>query len=191
MKLQSLLRSNRVPTVVGFDDAPFVTGQLEVPFSGVICRATRMEGLVWGGVTRDGTDATEAILAAIRGKFQGQLHAALVDGLTLAGLNVVDLQQLHDELQVPVLAVLRRPPNRPAFRAALEQAGLGERWSLVEAAGSLHQRDGRVFHVAGASPELAVQLLERVTDRGKVPECLRLAHLIGGAVVTGTSGKRA
>jgi hypothetical protein len=33
--------------------------------------------------------------------------------------------------------------------------------------------------------------LTQLTDTGHVPECLRLAHLIGSAVKTGTSGQRA
>ncbi|MFP2934395.1 hypothetical protein ACLESO_56630 [Pyxidicoccus sp. 3LG] len=43
----------------------------------------------------------------------------------------------------------------------------------------------------GAEPPLVAEALARVTDRGNVPEPLRLAHLIGSAVVTGQSGQRA
>jgi endonuclease V-like protein UPF0215 family len=35
------------------------------------------------------------------------------------------------------------------------------------------------------------EALKRLTDRGNVPEALRLAHLIGSAVVMGESSKRA
>nr|WP_289501088.1 hypothetical protein [Gloeocapsopsis sp. IPPAS B-1203] len=37
------------------------------------------------------------------------------------------------------------------------------------------------------SPEVTA-VLQRLTERGKVPEALRLAHLIGAAVVKGESG---
>lgn len=43
----------------------------------------------------------------------------------------------------------------------------------------------------GASPKVTAQTLTSLTDRGKVPEALRLAHLIGATVVKGESGKRA
>jgi hypothetical protein len=33
--------------------------------------------------------------------------------------------------------------------------------------------------------------LDRLTDCGKVPEALRLAHLIGAAVIKGESGSQA
>lgn len=39
--------------------------------------------------------------------------------------------------------------------------------------------------------DFALRVLNRVTDTGKVPEALRLAHLIGSAVKTGQSSKRA
>jgi len=40
-------------------------------------------------------------------------------------------------------------------------------------------------------PAIVGAALATLTDRGKVPEPLRLAHLIGAAVVTGQSGRRA
>lgn len=188
MNLKHLLEANRTPTVLGIDDAP---GGEQVHFAGVICQGIRMEGLIWGTVTRDGDDATEAILRAVQGKFQRQLHAVLTDGITLAGLNLIDLERLHAELGVPCVAVLRRPPDLVAFRAAMEAAGVSDRWAMAERAGPVHEVDKRVFQVVGAEPSTIARLLARVTDRGKVPEALRLAHLIGGAVTSGTSGKRA
>ncbi|OAD24097.1 hypothetical protein THIOM_000050 [Candidatus Thiomargarita nelsonii] len=35
------------------------------------------------------------------------------------------------------------------------------------------------------------KILQRLTLTGHVPEALRIAHLIGSAVMTGESGKRA
>jgi len=43
----------------------------------------------------------------------------------------------------------------------------------------------------GCTPEAAARLLQKVTENGNVPEALRIAHLIGSAVKTGQSGKRA
>ena len=41
------------------------------------------------------------------------------------------------------------------------------------------------------SPEAIASVLQRLTDCGKVPEALRLAHLIGAAIVKGESGRSA
>ena len=48
-----------------------------------------------------------------------------------------------------------------------------------------------VFQVAGEAPDVIGPALNRLTDRGHVPEALRIAHLIGSAVRTGESGRRA
>ena len=44
---------------------------------------------------------------------------------------------------------------------------------------------------AGLTPTEAAELLAATTLHGKLPEPLRLAHLIAGGVVTGTSRGRA
>jgi endonuclease V-like protein UPF0215 family len=43
----------------------------------------------------------------------------------------------------------------------------------------------------GEEPKSVARALKRITDQGKVPEPLRLAHLTGSAVMLGQSTKRA
>ncbi|MCK5902663.1 MAG: hypothetical protein KAG28_05885 [Cocleimonas sp.] len=45
--------------------------------------------------------------------------------------------------------------------------------------------------MAGCDADIASATLQNVTDTGKVPEALRLAHLIGSAMKTGESSQRA
>lgn len=189
MDLRDLLLASRQPTVIGVDDGPATDGT--APLAGVVCIGDRMEGLVWTEVTRDGRDATGRLLAAIEGKFRPQLHAVLTDGISVAGLNLLDLHALHDALGIPCIAVLRRPPDLAAFRRALRAAGLADQLPLVDRAGPVHSLGAASFQVVGAAPETAGLLLDRLTRKGRVPEPLRLAHLIAGAVVGGTSGRRA
>ena len=65
------------------------------------------------------------------------------------------------------------------------------RLALVRRAGPIHERPPFVFQVRGAEPDATAAALNLLTDRGAVPEPLRLAHLVGGAIVTGESGRRA
>ena len=65
------------------------------------------------------------------------------------------------------------------------------RIALLARAGAIHEHAPFVFQVAGASAGVIHRVLACVTDRGHVPESLRLAHLIGSAVLTGESGRRA
>lgn len=83
-------------------------------------------------------------------------------------------------------------PNLIAIEKALKNFTDGAtRWQGICDAGEIFERQGFVFQVAHCSPESAVRVLRQLTDTGKVPEALRLAHLIGAAIKTGESGKRA
>lgn len=192
--LAELLRTGRTIRVMGFDDAPFSPeAGAPVPIAGVVCAGTRFEGMVWGTATRDGDDAT-AVMGALlcESKFAGQVHAVLIDGLAVGGFNLVDLPALAEATGRPCLAVMRRRPDLPAIHRALGRfADRDRRLALIERAGPLHRSPPFVFQVAGAPPDVAAAALARLTDRGHVPEALRIAHLIGSAVVTGQSGKRA
>ena len=125
-------------------------------------------------------------------KFGPQVHALLTDGVTVGGLNVIDLPRLQERVGCPCIAVMRRIPDLAAMKRALSRVPDPEqRWATVQRAGPIHEQGGFVFQVVGASAEDAALALGRLTDRGRVPEPLRLAHLIGAAVVTGESGRRA
>lgn len=184
----------RLPRVVGFDDAPFVRRPgARVPLVGAVCSGTRFEGLVWGRVRKDGWTATQEVCRLLEGgKFLEQLHAVLLDGIAFGGFNMVDLPLLAERLGLPCVAVMRRLPDLEAMERALRHLPRAERrLGLLRRAGPIYQLRGFTFQVQGAEPEWVAQVLERVTDRGKVPEPLRLAHLIGAAVVTGESSRRA
>ncbi len=179
---------------MGFDDAPFRRGARgDVGLAGVVCAGTRFEGLLWGGVRQDGWNATDTLVRLLSGsKFLPQVHLVLLDGIAFGGLNVVDLPRLADALSRPCLAVMRRPPDLAALEAAVRRLPRAEaRLALLRRAGPIHRLGGFLFQVQGASPGEAAAALARVTDRGAVPEPLRLAHLVGAAFRTGQSGHRA
>jgi endonuclease V-like protein UPF0215 family len=180
--------------VVGFDDAPFARSpNARVPLCGVVCANTRLEGMVWGQVRRDGWGATDELCRLlIGGKFLPQLHLVLLDGLAVGGFNVIDLPRLAATLERPCVAVMRKLPDLEAIEAALQRLTRpAERLALFRKGGPIHQRAPFVFQVAGADPDEVGAALARLTDRGHVPEALRLAHLIGSAVQRGESGRRA
>jgi endonuclease V-like protein UPF0215 family len=179
---------------IGFDDAPFRRqGQGLVRVAGVVCAGIRFEGLVWGAVRRDGWNATRVIASLlVGGKFLPQLHLVLLDGIAFGGLNVVDLETLSRALARPCVAIMRRPPDLAAVENAVRRLPRAEaRLEILRRAGPIHRRGPFVFQVSGAGPEETAQAIARLTDRGNVPEPLRLAHLVGAAVLTGESGRRA
>ncbi len=184
----------RLVRAIGFDDAPFARrrgGQVRV--AGVICAGTRFEGLVLGAVRQDGRGATDELSRLlVGGKFLPQLHLVLLDGLAFGGLNLVDLETLSERLRRPCVAVMRRRPDLAAMeRAVRHLPGVERRLSLLRRAGPIHVHPPFVFQVRGAGPGEIAAVLARVTDRGNVPEPLRLAHLVGAALIRGVSGRRA
>ena len=194
MDLNRLLKLNRQIRVIGFDDAPFQRGQIaKVPFAGVVCAGTRFEGLLWSELTVDGWDATDCILKALlSSKFLPQLHLVLLDGITFGGLNVIDLPKLASQLRLPCVTVMRRYPKLDKMHGAIAHLPNPEqRLALLTKAGPIHQQKQFCFQVQGEEPEVIAAVIKRLSDRGHVPEALRLAHLITAAVMTGESSNQA
>ena len=190
----SLPRPGRLVRSIGFDDAPFLRKRgARVPIAGVVCAGTRFEGLVLGAARQDGWGATDELCRLlVGGKFLPQLHLVLLDGLGFGGLNLVDLDALAARLRRPCVAVMRRPPDLAAMERAIRRLpGAERRLSLLRRAGPVHEQPPFAFQVRGAAPGDVAPLLAGLTDRGNVPEPLRLAHLVGAAVVRGESGRRA
>ncbi|MCU0548842.1 MAG: DUF99 family protein [Leptolyngbya sp. Prado105] len=194
MNLETLIEQNRLIRAIGFDDAPFIrkSGQ-PVPIAGIVCAGTRFEGMLWSEIQPDGWDATETIAnVLLKSKFLPQLHIVLLDGISLGGFNIVDLPALSNAIAIPCVSVMRRYPKLEKVEYALRRLPEPERrLEMISRAGIIYESAPFVFQVAGATPEITSKVLARVTDRGHVPEPLRLAHLIASAVIKGESGKQA
>ena len=189
-----MVRQKKQIRAIGFDDSPFERHQQgKVNISGVICANTRFEGMVWGEVEVDGHDATETICQLLLGKkFLPQLHLVLIDGICFGGFNLIDLSQLAARLHLPCVAVMRKPPKLEKMKEAMSRLPNYEsRLLTLEQAGKIHAYPPFFFQVRGEQAEIIARALMQLTDRGKVPEALRLAHLIGAAVIKGESGSSA
>jgi endonuclease V-like protein UPF0215 family len=154
----------------------------------------RLEGVLSTRVRRDGADATRALADRI-GSSQFAAHTRLVmlQGIALAGFNVVDIHGLRDALGIPVLVVARRAPRLDAIRAALlgRVPGGARKWALIEKAGPMEPAAGVMVQRAGISLEDAGEVVSRLAVNGAIPEPLRVAHLVAGGVTTGQSRGRA
>jgi endonuclease V-like protein UPF0215 family len=194
MNLEDLLRLNRTIRAIGFDDVPFQRGaKRNVAIAGVVCAGVRFEGMVWGKVRQDGWNATDTICKLLVGsKFLPQLDIVLLDGITVGGCNIIDLAKLSEKLELPCVAVMRRSPDLAAFKDVIDRLPQPKRrLQILQAAGNIYSYPPFFFQVCGENPDVIAATLQRLTDCGKVPEALRLAHLIGAAVVKGVSGSQA
>ncbi|KYF82333.1 hypothetical protein BE20_22675 [Sorangium cellulosum] len=188
-------RVARLSHVIGVDDAPFARDHRgDVPVIGAVFAGLRLEGVLSTRARRDGRNATPAIAAMIRGsRFYAQAQVVLLQGIAVAGFNVVDLAALRDALALPVVVVARRLPDLDAIRDALLSRVRGGRrkWALIERAGPMEPVGGVYVQRAGISLEDTTALLARLAVHGHLPEPLRAAHLIAGGLTTGESRGRA
>jgi endonuclease V-like protein UPF0215 family len=206
--------------VIGFDDGPFAREHRgKVLLVGAVCAGTRLDGLVSGYVRRDGADATRRMIDLIRGsQFETNVRAVMLQGIAVGGFNVVDVHELSATLGIPVLVVMRRQPDLDAMRRALfsdvprarpRVRGAKRKWRLIERAGPVEllggagrpprapptglRSEGTRLWVqrVGLSAEAARALVQDTTLHGRLPEPIRVAHLIAGGISTGRSRGRA
>lgn len=186
--------AGRLSQVIGFDDAPFTRSHRgDVMVVGAVFARLRLEGVVSARVRRDGVNATPRLASLLQAsRFRTQLHAVLLQGIAVAGFNVIDIHALHAAAGLPVIVVARRAPDPPAIRRALARLPGGARkWRLIERAGAMEPLAGLYVQRAGVTREAAEQLLRGLQQHSTLPEPLRVAHLIAGGVGAGESRHRA
>lgn len=173
---------------IGFDDAPFARDfRGDVRVFGAAYAGATLHAVVSGKVRRDGRNSTDELIRLV-GQTE-HLHLIFLQGIALAGFNVVDIHALSKATGLPVLVVARRKPNLENIRRALLEhvSGGARKWRLVQQAGEM-EPCGDVF-VQRVSLDLAQAeaALKTFSQTGQVPEPLRTAHLIAGGVARGSS----
>jgi uncharacterized protein len=186
-----------VPTasyVIGVDDAPFERAHRgDVAVIGAVFNGARLEGVISGCVRRDGANATRRLAEMIeRSRFAASLQGVLVQGVTVAGFNVVDLVALHERLALPVVAVCRRRPDLERIRRALLTSvpGGSRKWRIIERLPPARKHGAIYLHNVGIDWERATRMIDRFAINSYLPEPLRTAHLIAGAWADGESRHR-
>lgn len=183
----------RLHHAIGFDDAPFDrTHRGNVRVVGASYSGHTLHGIVSGQVRRDGQNSTRELARLVTGYGGDHLGLILLQGIALAGFNVVDVHALHTQTGLPVLVVARRPPDLTRIRAALlEQVPGGERkWRLIERAGEIEPCGGVWVQRVGLSLGEAERAISALTVTGRIPEPLRAAHLIAGGIAQGRNTRQ-
>jgi endonuclease V-like protein UPF0215 family len=178
--------------VLGIDDGAFVPrtkGTVDVV--GVVYRGGQcFEGIMRTKITLDGLDATEKLADMVKGSpFYGELRVIVLDGVTFAGFNVVDIRKLSRKLNLPVISVVREKPDLEDIRRALRNLpDFALRWQAMENAGKLFevetsQKKNPIYmHTAGILREDAEKVMKVISTRSLIPEALRVAHIIASGL---------
>jgi uncharacterized protein len=157
-----------------------------VPIIGVAMEGHDViESVALGEFPVDGEGATDYIAPWISGlRARPMLQAVIFGGITIAGLGIIDVAALAERLGLAVLVVTRHNPARSELADALTAAGLTDRLSLLERIPRAYGV-GEGLHLAhaGVSRVEAERLLTATLGKARLPEPLRVAHLIGQAIV--------
>lgn len=178
--------------VLGVDDGVFIPHVKGfAPIIGVVFRGGYwLDGVMHTKVEVDGLDATRKIASMIvDSPHHKQLRVIMLNGVTCAGFNVIDLKKLNAKTKLPVIAVTREKPNFAEIHEALKNLpNREERWAAVRGTGELfevHTRSKRArvyMQICGICEEDARRILQVASTRSDIPEPLRVAHLIASGI---------
>ena len=184
--------------VLGIDDSPFNFNDKKTQVIGVVMRLpSYIEAVMRCEVDVDGTDANEKLVKMINSsRYKVQLKLVMLDGIALGGFNVVDIEDLHQKIDLPVVTITRDEPDLKTMESALKDHF--EDWQTrleIIKKGQLHKIETHHNPVYSKFMGMDIQEIEEIiqlsTVRGSLPEPLRVAHLIATGIVSGESHGRA
>ncbi len=181
--------------ILGIDDSALINDKVTI--IGAFFRGgEQLDGILRSEITKDGMDATEAIIELVKNsKFYEQIRVIMLDGVTYAGFNPVDIKRIFDETNIPVIVFMRACPDFEKIKLALENLPEAEkRWEIIQRAGKIYKiaKENPVFiQFIGIDKKSAVEIVRITSTHSNIPEPLRVAHLIATGVVLGESTGKA
>ncbi len=176
--------------MLGIDDGkftPHTKGRVIVV--GVVFRGGySVDGVMHTTIAIDGLDATEQFASMINGSpHRKQLRLIMLNGVTFAGFNMVDIKKLNAATKLPVLVLTHKKPDLDTIHEALKNLpDSEERWRIILAAGEIHEvvnRGTKIYlELAGISLSEAQKIIKLTSIRSCLPEPLRVAHLIASGI---------
>jgi endonuclease V-like protein UPF0215 family len=180
--------------LIGIDDSPFTFKDKYSSIIGVVMRGgSYIECVLHDQVSVDGDDATFICKKMIeKTRHKKQLKAILLDGISLGGFNVVDINGLFSFTNIPVITVTRDKPDFVKIEKALRKNFMDwkDRLNLIKK-GRLHRVETNhnpiYVKCVGLTIKEAKEIIKISTIRGVIPEPIRVAHLIASGLKRGES----
>jgi len=186
--------------ILGFDDSPFKRTDKKVNVIGVIYRGgSFLDVVLKTEVGVDGLDATEKLIKLLnKSRHKPQLKVLMFDGIAFGGFNIIDVKKLYKKTNLPVIVINRKHPDLDSVNKALENnfKDSKKRWQMILNAGKIkvcNLKNGKkvYYQAVGMEDEEAEEIIQLSSTHSDIPEPLRVAHLIAGAIVKGESSGRA
>ena len=171
--------------ILAIEDGPFTRKDSSALAVCLLGRDGIVEGMLSFNVAVDGNDATDKLLGAIRkSRFFGQVKMIAMNGITLGGLNIVDMTRLHSSLGMPVIAITRKRPRRTLMLRTVRKYSDPKRakvFSAIAKNASLDKINGFYVQSIGIEKSEIGKFME--TSLG----LLRLGHIVASGIVRGES----
>jgi endonuclease V-like protein UPF0215 family len=181
--------------ILGIDDSALINEKVVI--IGAFYRSgEQLDGVLRSEITRDGMDATEVIIRMVRNsKYFTQIRVIMLDGVTYAGFNPVDIPLMFKETGLPIIVFMRTKPDFEKIRRALLHLPENEkRWEIIQRGGTIYEGNGDnpfCIQFCGIDKDSAFKIVRMTTTHSNIPEPLRAAHLIATGVVLGESTGKA
>jgi endonuclease V-like protein UPF0215 family len=179
--------------IIGIDDSPFSRDDKENLVIATFYRGgIALDGVMSCRVEKDGDDSTQKIAEMVlKSKFKHQVKCIFLDGIAVAGFNIIDIHELYHKTKIPIIVVMRKEPDILGMEKALRKIGQHHKMALIEKAGAVVPLGTVYAQIIGTSREKAHEFLAITCTRSDIPEPLRAAHLIAAGIALGESSGRA
>ncbi|MFA5772383.1 MAG: DUF99 family protein [Thermoplasmata archaeon] len=183
---------------LGIDDAPFKFTDKTTEVVAVLLRGNfYMDAVLKTKVEVDGRDATDKLIEMIKAsRYKEQIKTIMIDGIAFGGFNVIDIQKLYGDLNIPVITITRKKPDLNSMKKVLKQkfTDWNRRWNVIISKEIVQIKRGRsnlYVNYVGLKLSEVKEVMDITTLRGVMPEPIRIAHLIAAGIKIGESHGRA
>ncbi|MEM0481132.1 MAG: DUF99 family protein [Candidatus Aenigmatarchaeota archaeon] len=176
---------------IGIDDAYSENSNFALIVGTMVRGNNLIESVATEKIEIDGLDATEKIISLINKFPKEQIKAIFLSGITFAGFNIANIEEIYEKIKIPIIVLISKFPNFEKIEKALKEnfKDWEKRIEFIKLAGKVYKIDNVYCQLKGISLEDAKKIIE-LTRRNKFPESLRVSHLIASAIATGKSKKK-
>ena len=143
-----------------------------------------IDGFVFGSVTIEGDDATDAILKMYEELQRPDISYVLISGLIISMYNIIDIKKLYSCLKIPIIGISYN--ESPGIEYALKHHFPNSFESKISLYHKLGKREKITLNTShnifvrkeGCTLSDVKHLLNELTMYGSIPEPIRVSQLL-------------
>jgi endonuclease V-like protein UPF0215 family len=182
---------------LGVDDGYFPTSykksNKKTLLALVECRDLTITKVKLSLITIDGLDGTEVLLKNIE-SLKNKYRVIFLDGVTYAGFNIIDPEEIYNKTLIPVITVFKHRLNLNLVKEALMK-NFNDwlvRYSVIERTYNKSYeittpKGNLIISLTGIDIHEAYNIIVRLQNISQYPEPLRLADIVASGLTKNTS----